>query len=90
MAVMLTLSSPPVSDLEIQLRARSIREAIEGHRSSTPLAEVKLTPATEPGERWTGVLVYPSAVARSYVVAHGTDTRRAIDGGGSSSRRRHC
>src|SRR6476661_1522957 len=31
-AVMLTISSPPVSDLEIKLRASSIREAIETHR----------------------------------------------------------
>ncbi len=62
-AVMLTLSSPPVSDLELQLRARSIREAIEAHR--------KQMPTTEPGERWTGVLVYPSTVARSSVVRMG-------------------
>ena len=33
-AVMLTISSPPVTDLEIQLRARSIREAIEAHRQA--------------------------------------------------------
>jgi multidrug efflux pump len=62
-AVMLTISSPPVSDLEIRLRAKSIREAIEAHR--------KQMPSTEPGERWTGVLVYPSTVARSYVVRMG-------------------
>src|SRR4029079_16968924 len=30
-AVMLTLSSPPISDLEIKLRSKSIREAIEEH-----------------------------------------------------------
>jgi multidrug efflux pump subunit AcrB len=63
-AVMLTISSPPVSDLELRLRARSIREAIEAHR--------KQAPATTPGdERWTGVLVYPSTVARSYVIRLG-------------------
>jgi multidrug efflux pump len=62
-AVMLTISSPPVTDLEIQLRAKSIRQAIEEHR--------KTTPTTEPGERWTGVLVYPSTVTRSYVVRMG-------------------
>lgn len=62
-AVMLTITSPPVSDLEIRLRARSIREAIEAHR--------KQTPTTMPAERWTGVLVYPSTVARSYVVRMG-------------------
>jgi multidrug efflux pump subunit AcrB len=70
-AVMLTISSPPVSDLEIRLRAKSIREAIEAHRASTVLAEVKQTPTTMPGERWTAVLVYPSTVARSYVVRMG-------------------
>lgn len=62
-AVMLTLSSPPVSDLEIQLRARSIREALEAHRNQAP--------TISPAERWTGVLVYPSTVARSYVVRMG-------------------
>jgi multidrug efflux pump subunit AcrB len=62
-AVMLSLSSPPVSDLEIALRAKSIREAIEDHRARSP--------ATTPGERWTGVLIYPSTVARSYVVRMG-------------------
>ena len=62
-AVMLTLSSPPVSYLEIKLRARNIREAIETHREQTP--------TTMPAKRWTGVLVYPSTVARSYVVRMG-------------------
>lgn len=62
-AVMLTISSPPVGDLEIQLRARSIREAIESHR--------KQMPTTMPTQRWTGVLVYPSTVARSYMVRMG-------------------
>src|SRR5690349_6763610 len=62
-AVMLTISSPPVSDLEIGLRAKSIRQAIEEHR--------KQTPTTAATERWTGVLVYPSTVARSYVVRMG-------------------
>src|SRR6476469_5976920 len=45
-AVMLTLSSPPISDLEIRLRAKSIREAIEAQRKSSA--------TTQPGERWTG------------------------------------
>ena len=35
-AVMLTISSPPVTDLEIALRARSIREAIQAHRLQMP------------------------------------------------------
>lgn len=62
-AVMLTISSPPVTDLEIQIRAQSIREAIESHRRQTP--------TTAPAERWTGVLVYPGTVARSYVLRMG-------------------
>ena len=77
-AVMLTLSSPPVGDLEIQLRARSIRAAIEAHRASTKLAEVKQTRRTPPGERWTGVLVYPSTVARSYVIRMGQTLAQSL------------
>ena len=69
-AVMLTISSPPVSELELSLRARSIREAIEAHR--------KLTATTEPGERWAGVLVYPSTVARSYVVRMGQTLAQSL------------
>lgn len=62
-AVMVTISSPPVSDLEIRLRAKSIHDAIEIHRGKSLAA---------PGaERLTGVLVYPSEVARSYVVRMG-------------------
>jgi AcrB/AcrD/AcrF family len=62
-AVMLTISSPPLTDLEIQLRARSIRDAILAHRQQSP--------ATTPGERWTGVLVYPDTVARPHVLRTG-------------------
>src|SRR4029079_14699468 len=40
-----------------------IREAVEAHRTHTP--------TTAPSEEWTGVLVYPSTVARSYVVRMG-------------------
>lgn len=61
-AVMLTLSSPPVSDLEIELRAKSIRGAIEEHRKQS---------ASKTGERWSGILVYPSTVARSHVLRLG-------------------
>ena len=62
-AVMLTISSPPVTDLEINLRAKSIREAILARRAQAP---------TAPGaDLWTGVLVYPSTVARSYVLRLG-------------------
>ncbi len=73
-AVMLTISSPPVSDLEIRLRAKSIREAIEAHR--------KQTPTTMPTERWTGVLVYPSTVARSYVVRMGQTLAQSLSEAG--------
>ena len=44
-AVMLTISSPPLTDLEMQLRARSIRDSILAHR--------RLSSATPPAERWT-------------------------------------
>src|SRR5689334_23792478 len=64
-AVMLTISSPPVSDLELRLRAKNIREAIEAHRKQAP------TTMPSSAERWTAVLVYPSTVARSYVVRLG-------------------
>ena len=62
-AVMLTISSPPVTDLEIGLRARSIRAALQAYRQQQPTAS--------PAEQWTGVLVYPSTVARSHVVRMG-------------------
>ena len=62
-AVMLTISSPPVTDLEIHLRAESIRDAILTHRQATP--------TTMPGERWTAVLVYPNTVSRLYVLGMG-------------------
>ncbi len=62
-AVMLTISSPPVTDLELQLRARSIREAVQAHRMGRP-------PAPS-AETWVGVLVYPKAVARSHVLRLG-------------------
>lgn len=62
-AVMLTISSPPVTDLEIDLRARSIREAIEGHRLRLPDASS--------AERWAGVLVYPGLVSRPHVLRMG-------------------
>jgi multidrug efflux pump subunit AcrB len=62
-AVMLTISSPPATDLEIQLRAKSIREAVVAHR--------KQSATTSPSDRWTGVLVYPSTLARSDVLRMG-------------------
>ncbi len=62
-AVMLTISSPPVTDLEIALRARGIREAVQTHRLQAP--------DMSPAEQWAGVLVYPSIVARSHVLRMG-------------------
>lgn len=62
-AVMLTISSPPVSDLEIRVRARSIREAIESSRAKAPPADSSAHMA--------GILVYPSTLARSHVLRMG-------------------
>ncbi|HZL98939.1 MAG TPA: efflux RND transporter permease subunit [Planctomycetota bacterium] len=62
-AVMLTISSPPVTDLEIGLRAASIREALQAHRRQIP--------AAPSDERWSGVLVYPSLVSRAHVLRMG-------------------
>lgn len=62
-AVMLTISSPAVSDLEIALRAKGVREAILAHRQET--LETSLA------ERWAGVLVYPSLVSRTHVLRMG-------------------
>jgi multidrug efflux pump subunit AcrB len=62
-AVMLTISSPPVTDLELELRAKSIREAIDAHREQFS--------AAAQADRWAGVLVYPSLVSRSHVLRMG-------------------
>src|SRR4029078_6166950 len=70
-AVMLTISSPPVSDLEIDLRARHLRDALEAQRKKTPTTTPK-------AERWTAVLVYPSTVARSYVVRMGQTLAQSL------------
>jgi multidrug efflux pump subunit AcrB len=73
-AVMLTISSPPVSDLELRLRAKSIREAIESHRRQST--------AAASSDRWAGVLVYPSTVARSFVLRSGsTLAQRLMESG---------
>lgn len=61
-AVMLTISSPPITDLEIELRARSIRDSILAHRRHS---------SETPAEKWTGVLVYPDTVARTHVLRIG-------------------
>lgn len=59
-AVMLTISSPKVSDFEIRRRAESIRDTLTEFRQSRP----------EPyrRDRLTAVLVYPNTVGRSYVL----------------------
>lgn len=62
-AVMLTISSPPVSDLEIELRAKNIRSALEKARKEAP------TPYQT--NRISGVLVYPTTLARSVVLRLG-------------------
>lgn len=73
-AVMLTISSPPVSDLEIRLRARSIREAIVAHRRESA--------SSIPGDRLAGVLVHPTTVARSHVLRMGrTLAQRLVESG---------
>lgn len=73
-AVMLTISSPPVSEVEVALRARSIREAVEAHRRTEP------SPAGS--EQWVGVLVHPSTIAPSYVLRLGrTLSSRLIETG---------
>lgn len=73
-AVMLTISSPPVTDLEIRLRAKSIREAIESRRRQESSAVRS--------DRWAGVLVYPSTVARAHVLRIGrTLAQRLMESG---------
>lgn len=62
-AMMLTISSPKVSDFEIQKRAESIREAVGKFRSSRPEQYRR--------DRLTTVLVYPNTVARSYILRLG-------------------
>ncbi len=62
-ALMLTVSSPPVSDLEIELRAQAIRKVLEPARTACR-PEYR-------ANRVSGVLVYPSTVARSAMLRLG-------------------
>lgn len=71
-AVMLTVASPKVSDLEISLRAGSIREAIAAARQTLAAADAR-------SNRHSGVLVYPSSFARSAVVRLGRSLLRALE-----------
>jgi multidrug efflux pump subunit AcrB len=59
-AVMLTISSPKVSDFEIHQRAESIRGVLAPFREKRPAAYRR--------DRLTAVLVYPNTVGRSYVM----------------------
>jgi multidrug efflux pump subunit AcrB len=58
-AVMLTISSPPVTDFEIDERARSIVESLEAFRSGRPEALRS--------NRYSVVLVYPRSIDRAMV-----------------------
>jgi multidrug efflux pump len=62
-AIMLTISSPKVSDFEVHQRAESIRKTVEAFRRSRPVKDRN--------DRWTAVLVYPNTVGRSYVLSIG-------------------
>lgn len=62
-AVMLTISSPPVSDLEIELRARNIESVLAPARAACA-AEFR-------ANRVSGVLVYPNTVARGAMLRIG-------------------
>jgi multidrug efflux pump subunit AcrB len=59
-AVMLTISSPKVSDFEIHQRAESIRQVVAAFRERRPPAYRR--------DRLTAVLIYPHTVGRSYVL----------------------
>ncbi len=59
-AVMLTISSPKVSDFEIHQRAESIQAKLAEVRAGRPKAYRR--------DRLTAILVYPNTVGRSYVL----------------------
>lgn len=59
-ALMLTISSPKVSDFEISQRAAGIRAALARFRAGRP--------AQFQHDRLSAVLVYPNTVGRSYVI----------------------
>lgn len=69
-AILLTISSPKVSDFEVHQRAESIRKAVENWRQSRP--------PKEQSDRWTAVLIYPNTVARSYVLWIGNSFLRRM------------
>jgi NADPH:quinone reductase-like Zn-dependent oxidoreductase len=61
---MLTISSPAVPDLAIDLRAESIRNAVLAHRDT-------VAADASSADRWTGVLVCPETVARTHLLRIG-------------------
>ncbi|MDY3556470.1 efflux RND transporter permease subunit [Gemmata sp. JC717] len=65
-AVMLTVSSPPVSDFEIEERARVIGAALAAARQGRP------------GPRLSGVLVHPAGVPDAFVERMGRSVLRAV------------
>jgi multidrug efflux pump subunit AcrB len=69
-AVMLTISSPPVSDFEIEQRARTIRLALDAHRAN-------LDPARRDRRR-SAALVYPSSFDRDSVERLGQSLLRHL------------
>lgn len=58
-ATMLTLSSPPVSDFEVEQRAASIARCLNEARASRP--------ESLRDRRYSGVIVYPSSVSPDFV-----------------------
>ncbi len=69
-SVLLSISSPPVSDFEIGQRAKSIQAALAEARAGRP-AEMQ-------ANRASAVLVYPTTVARSYVLWMGNNLRQRL------------
>ncbi|MFZ5830622.1 MAG: efflux RND transporter permease subunit [Planctomycetota bacterium] len=69
-AVMLTVSSPLVTDFEIDRRAESIREALSKFRAARPERQRQ--------DRISAVLVYPNTVARSYVLWIGRNLQERL------------
>ena len=60
-AVMLTLSSPPVTDFEVQQRAGLISRKLEDLRAGRP--------APLRDRRFSGILVHPSTLSTAFVSA---------------------
>lgn len=69
-ALMLTISSPKVSNFEVCQRAASIRQTLADFRASRPEQFQR--------DRLTALLVYPNTVSRSYVVWLGQSLMRRL------------